>query len=292
MQKLMNMTLYNLEFSQKKAKSHHDKYSQSVNPQPEKKIEKLSSKYPRVTSISIEKREQKKSVLKPSEPLQKVMQTPRIAQISSRQELHSASTNQIRKTQEKKKKPESEIITAKSLKKKVIEEPIVKPKKIAEVRPETSKKWEEERRKMKEQIERQKKGTKKVQREVPFCLIERSFTSDQQSTKMELIENVDSSMKATKSSKAFKTQKSELHNESQFKEEIKKMKQINKEKTQGGKKTLDQFSEKDVLVNGLGVKNQVEILAENIKKKQKKEELLQEDMQNLVVEMKNVITHY
>lgn len=47
-----------------------------------------------------------------------------------------------------------------------------------------------------------------------------------------------------------------------------------------------------MLVNGLGVKNQVEILAENIKKKQKKEELLQEDMQNLVVEMKNVITHY
>eukprot|EP00829_Urostomides_striatus_P010376 TRINITY_DN2425_c0_g1_i4.p3 TRINITY_DN2425_c0_g1~~TRINITY_DN2425_c0_g1_i4.p3 ORF type:complete len:225 (-),score=58.94 TRINITY_DN2425_c0_g1_i4:49-723(-) len=218
----MSMTLYNLESSQKKGKVHHEKYSQSVNPQTEKKkeVEKPSSKYPRVTSISIEKRETKKQALKPTvkptlkpqEQLQKFMQTPKIIQTSSRSELHTASTNQIRKTQEKKKTCESEIITAKNFKKQV-EEPSLKQKKIVE-RPETAKKWEEERRRMKEQIERQKKGTKNAQREVPFCLIERSFTSEQQATKTEMIE--DSSKKLNKNPKALHTQKSEQHNESQF----------------------------------------------------------------------------
>lgn len=293
----MNQTAYNMEFAQsikKKDNSHMAPIRQTSTP----KVAEVKDQFPEDLPDESFNEMQKKSESKPSTSATKQstsshsqptvpapIQKPRLV-------LHNPISNE--RSQVKKVSPKRDTEKDRqSIAKKAVESPAPKQKN-QEKKPEKAtpvsekkEKWEEDRRKMKEEIKKNKRTPKK---DVPFCLVEIDPSADIPSIKEKEIPS--SLIEQQKSSITHKKTQSTLAKKQNEINEDNKKSPIPKKKVRGGRKTLENFSEEDVLVCKAGIKTKVDMLAQNIENnhisKQKQEELHQEDMQNIIVELKNV----
>jgi len=189
-------------------------------------------------------------------------------------------------------------------------------------RQERNHKRDEERRKMKEEIEKLKKQNKNkaTNADVPVCLVQHVYNNSSSSSSP-AVNTEPSSLETSATSSShekhspdnlkpaknhtpprnFITEVSpaekctrpvtlDKRGSSSIKDQIRQAKQKYKEK--GGKTTLDNFSEKDVLVNGAKMILEVEKVAskitEKLKVQQKENSQHEEDVAHLVNEMQNV----
>eukprot|EP00826_Nyctotherus_ovalis_P041804 TRINITY_DN4254_c0_g1_i1.p1 TRINITY_DN4254_c0_g1~~TRINITY_DN4254_c0_g1_i1.p1 ORF type:complete len:316 (-),score=82.40 TRINITY_DN4254_c0_g1_i1:525-1472(-) len=155
------------------------------------------------------------------------------------------------------------------------------------------KKWEEDRKKMRADIEKSKRKNKGTKHEIDIRFVE---TTSANVSEVKTEKHREEPHQAVKSNPAPKRQfhaaeKPPVSVEKKcaggIREEIMRRRQQSK----GFKSALDNFSEEDVLVNGVQVKQQIEELTKSIAKNlklQPREEEHQEDIRNMVTEMESV----
>jgi len=166
------------------------------------------------------------------------------------------------------------------------------------------KKWEEDSKKLRAEMEKSRLKNKGAKHEVDICLVERNppaaneTETSSKSTIEETIVKVQKQEPMTKHNPSVKKHSSNVEKSVHVDKEptggIRKEIMKKKQQTKGCKSAFENFSEEDVLVNKAQMKQQIEEVTKSIAKNLKpqlKEEQYQEDSKNIMTELETVSSH-